>query len=291
MVDVLSDRVRDDSKGCDYMAVDYDLIVEPLNLRDAGRAWFEAEYAHGRGGAPGGQALLMGAVDWMIDMLAASQSRVYVVDGSRRMLEKARVSAGTRSGTVEFVSANWIDLPELPAPLDAVLGDNSFTFLEFPGQWEFMCRKLAARMGAGGVCFLRFFSVPTSHRKLPAAAIVEKYAGRETVNYTEVRTEILFSQWEPATYRIHTETALAFYEKHRGAFSALLEGKPAGFENDLESIAKYRNSGAVYHVPPLGEILRVLEKTFDIMQVSFGPYGLSQYFPLVTVKKKAGAGA
>jgi hypothetical protein len=285
MAKVLKESGSDNGKSGNYMSIDYDLIREPLNLTEAGRPWFKSVYQNSIGATNNHAALLLGCVDWMISMLAENQSKVFVVDNSAVMIEKTKQGIKGEANKVNFVAADWLNQPELPTKVDAVLADNCFNFIEYPGKWELMFTKLANMMNVGGMVFFRFFSVPASHIKLSPEEIVKKYRSSEDVNYTEVRTDILFSQWDPATYLIDTEMALACYEANRAVFSALLEGKALGFKNDLESIAKYRNTRSLYPAPPLTEILRVLEKTFHITQVHFGPYAFSQYFPLVVATK------
>lgn len=269
--------------GTDYFAQAYALIGEPLNLLDAGQQWFRKVYRDDVA-THEGTALVLGAVPWMGRLLRAEYQRVVLADASPRMLEQARRQlADEPAGSahpVEQVQADWLALPDLGGPLGLVVGDNALSFLPFGQPWHELCRDLAQRMRPSGMFMTRMLAVPRQYRRLTVDDIVARYVRRSVINFTEVRALLLLAHWNRATYEIHTEEVLETFERHRATFQPLLQRVPAGCQDDLTTVSKYRGSGAVYFAPPLEEALDVLQATFDVRHMHFGPYALSEFFPL-----------
>jgi hypothetical protein len=120
---------------------------------------------------------------------------------------------------------------------------------------------------------------------MPIEELVAGFTRRTSINYTEVRAALLFAHWNPVTYAINTEEVLDSYESNRRLFAPLLKRCADGVDNDLLTVRKYKSSGAVYYAPPLGEVLSLMGSSFRIRSVHYGPYAMSQYFPLIVASK------
>ena len=68
---------------------------------------------------------------------------------------------------------------------------------------------------------------------------------------------------------------------HGQKFDALLCACQVPEENDLVTMDKYRESGAVYYAPPLPSAVDVLRERFHVHAVHFGSYGMHEYFPVI----------
>jgi SAM-dependent methyltransferase len=224
----------------------------------------------------------------MIDMLRRRADPVLVVDMSPVML--ARIAAETQRkpgvavADVQCIQAEWLRMPPFDQQLGVVLADNAFSFLAFPEGWRTLCRVLARRMQRGGRLIMRILSVPVGHRAVSANDLVEQYRGRQRINYTEVRARLLFAHWNGRTRAIVTEDVLNTFETHRDLFEELI--RRSGAEaNDLETVEKYRGTGAVYYAPPLADAISVIRERFEVLDVQYGPYAVAEYFPLIVAAK------
>jgi len=270
------------------MAQGYARIGEPLNLCTEGRRWLsevclaECDSAHSE------HALVLGATPWLGRFLGERHQRVTLVDRSEAMLRMARAElvSNAASAQIDFVEAAWLELPALVGAADTVVGDNSMSFLPFPSAWTQLCDLLAQRMTRNGRLVTRICSPPTRHCSEPVAQIVAEFLARESINFTELRARLLFADWSPDTYEIDTEQVLRSFENNQTLFEPLLRRFPLTPDNDLLTIEKYRGAGARYTAPPLGEALEVFRTRFKVMSVHFGPYAMSDYFPLVVAVRK-----
>jgi hypothetical protein len=274
----------------DFMRRAYELNGEPLRLLDGGQRWFERVLSSESDTQRRSSALALGATPWLAQLLSRTFLRTTVVDASPAMLNLCAGSVGAHkprpAAPVEFLRCNWLALPPAVGGLDVIAGDNAFSFLRFPDDWEQLLDILADRMTPNGVLFSRLLSVPAIHRRLSPAAIVEDALARHTlVNFTAVRVALLFAHWDSTDFTIRPEDALATFDAHRAEFAPLLCDVMDMAENDLLSIEKYRGTAATYFVPPIAEAIALFERHFHVRAVHFGPYDMSQYFPLIVASK------
>lgn len=272
----------------DYMANGYDLIKEPLNLCRAGQKWFRETVRLKASPGPA-IGLVLGASPWIVQLLRRTHRRVIVVDSSPDMLQKlttvlSRGNTSQPQGFVDCVLGNWLALPEFVQETGVVVGDNSFSFLSFPEVWKALCQDLADRMPAEGRLIIRILSVPANHKVFKPEDILERCLKIAPINCTVARAMLLFSEWNRSTFAIDTEAALDRFEQYFDSFAPLVMA--GGTTNDLLTMRKYRNSAAKYYAPPLEAILDVIREHFTITGVHFGPYVLSDYFPLVVAKRR-----
>ena len=282
-------KVRPSTSPPDFMHKGYVLIKEPLNLREAGQKWFDGVYEQERDRTRQG-GLVLGATPWLAKLLCRDYRRVVLVDINEAMLrlsgQELSEDPDASDAKIEFVHADWRAMPMFPEPFSMIIGDNSFSFLPFPEVWNFLCEELGARMCSGAKLLIRVLSVPAGHRSCSADEIVERFIAYDSINYTEVRANLLFSQWDEGTYTIPTERALAEFEANQASFQRLFARFPILPDNDLITVTKYRGSGTIYYAPPLPEIFKLIERTFRVTSVHFGPYAMSQYFPLLVASKE-----
>jgi hypothetical protein len=187
--------------------------------------------------------------------------------------------------TIQLIRGEWRSLPSLCEAVSVAAGDNAFSYMPYPEGWVGLRDHLADRMAPGATLIVRMWSVPASHRPESIASVVARFMARSAINYTEVRTALLYAHRDGETYSIDTEKVLAECLEHYGDFAPLFRRWPLAPGNDFVTIAKYRNAGAVYYAPPLPEIIGVLGERFTISAVHFGPYEMSQYFPLIVGRR------
>jgi hypothetical protein len=272
----------------DFMADGYALIDEPLNLRADGQRWFTEIYGRRREVASAG--LVLGATPWLAGLLARTCHHTVMVDVSKAMLEHAFRELSSRStrkrAPINAVQANWLQMPQRRDAIDIIVGDNAFSFLEYPNNWAQLRDVLSTITRHRGTLLLRVCSVPSSHRSMPLEELVAGFYRRDSLNYTEVRAALLFAHWNPGTFAIKTEEVLESFESNRRLFDPLLKRCADGVDNDLLTLRKYKRSGVVYYAPPLADILSLMGRSFRISSVNYGPYAMSQYFPLIVASKR-----
>jgi len=276
----------------DFMRRAYESNGEPLRLLESGQRWFARVLSHERDGTQSDTALVLGATPWLAGLIRGTAALTTVADTSTAMLnlcaESVRMSAnGACRGRIDFLHRNWLALPPNVQGLDVVAGDNAFSFLQYPDEWDRLLELLADRMTAGAVLLSRLLAIPGEHRRLDAAEIIRAtLARRAPVNFTALRVALLFAHWDSAEYTIRPEDALDTFQEHRAEFDPLLCDVANATENDLLSIEKYRGTGVTYFVPPLADAIAVFERHFRVSAVYFGPYEMSQYFPLIAAARR-----
>ena len=232
--------------------------------------------------------LVLGGTPWLAAHMQSTLDKTIVVDISPEMLETAKKQVGAQNNAdprkIDFLCANWLSLPDLGRPVDVVAGDNCLTFITYPGGWRHLFEALRTKMNAGSQYILRVAAVPDSHRPLSIGDIVAKYSDSESLNFTEVRAQLLFSYWNPKLKAIDTEEVVKMFEAHVSEFQAIL--KRGGEKNDLAAIRKFRNTGFVLFAPRLNEMLSFLEEYLAIEDVSYGDYGMAEYFPLIVARAR-----
>lgn len=281
------------TRAMDFMRRSYELIDEPLNLSSKGQQWFTrilAEHYHTAASANG---LVLGATPWLSVLMCGAVAKTVVADASAVMLEMCESSVNARWGgrprqNVSYLHSDWLSMPHAIRDLRLVVGDNSFSFLRYPTDWTCLRDALADRMADGAMLLCRVCSVPAGHRPLSSRDIIERAIHVPApLNLTAIRAALLFAHWNPDTYAIRPEAALSTFERDRLQFEQILRGTPNPSENDLVSIEKYRGTDAAYYAPPLAEVIALFERRFHVRAVYFGPYEMSQYFPLIAASKRS----
>jgi len=287
---IMSGLGSQDSRKVDFMLDGFELIKEPLNLEQTGIEWFTRIYMN-HTKTQGHMGLVLGATPWMGHLLGQTQEHVFVIDRSAAMLKKMQRRRSSSSDidtmrTAHFIQGDWLELPQLAQPIDVVLADNAFSFLKYPDQWSLLCDEIADRMSHNASLITRVLSVPLQHCPLTVEEMIHDFLKqRGSRNYSALRASLLFNHWNEVTYAIDTEQVLATFEANRSQFDALYESLPL-VPDDLHTITKYRNTGAVYYAPPLDSVLQVFRARFRISEVHFGQYPLAEYFPVIVGVRK-----
>jgi hypothetical protein len=274
----------------DFMFSGYSFIREPLNLCAAGQRWFRGVYERERHGEGTSNGLVLGATPWLGRLLCQLERHVTCVDMSAAMLQLSRnlFSDHPEAGLEppELIQANWLEMPSFDTSLSNVVGDNSFSYLTYPDGWRRFCDELADRMEPRAALITRLCSVPYKHCHQSIDQIIDQYVENDSINYTEVRAALLFAHWNCSTYEIDTERVLDVFEANEAKFARLFARFPVTLDNDLLTIRKYRGANARYFAPPLPNILDVVGRRFCVTAVHFGPYALSEYFPLLVAHRR-----
>ncbi len=272
----------------DFVTKKYAQIGEPLNLGAPARAWF-ADIFHRQLLPARSQALVLGATPWIARMLRRALDHTTLVDINPVMLDTARTEISScddvAAGTLELLEANWLALPPLRAPVAIAVGDNSFSFVRYPDGWRQLCDALADRMHPGATLLARFLILPLG-RPTTVGEIIEQSLGTTDVNYTAIRTTMLFAGASEDTFELYPARAVAMYDAHRAELDALIERCPATPDNDLCDIERWRGSHAVLYAPPLTHVLDALGGRFRVRDVHIGSYDMAEYFPLIVATRK-----
>lgn len=272
----------------DFVSNRYAQVGEPLNLRGSARVWFAQIFE--RQPLPSRSlALVLGATPWIARMLRGALDHTTLVDINPKMLDTARAEISSSddgaAGTVELIEANWLALPALRAPVAIAVGDNSFSFVRHPEEWRQLCNALADRMHPGATLMARFLILPPG-RPTTVAEIIEQSLGATDVNYTAMRTAMLFAGASDDTFELYPARAVEMFDAHRTDLAALFERCPCTPDNDFFAIERWRGSRAVLYAPPLAQVLDALGERFRVRDVHFGPFDMAEYFPLVVATRK-----
>jgi hypothetical protein len=272
----------------DFVSKKYAQIGEPLNLRADARAWFVDIFE--RQSLPARSlALVLGATPWIARMLGRALDHTTLADINPVMLDTARAEISCfddgATGSVELLEANWLALPALRAPVAIAVGDNSFSFVRYPEGWRQLCDALADRMHPGATLMARFLILPLE-RPTTVAEIIDQSLGTTDINYTAIRTAMLFAGASEDTFELYPARAVAMFDSHRADLAALFERCPATPDNDLCDIERWRGSPAVLYAPTLTHVLDALGGRFRVRDIHIGPYDMAEYFPLIVATRK-----
>ncbi len=275
------------TRSFDFISNRYAQVGEPLSLRGSSRAWF-AEIFQRQSLPARSLALVLGATPWIARMLRGALDHTTLVDINPKMLDTARAEMASSddgaAGTVELIEANWLALPALRAPIAIAVGDNSFSFVRHPEEWRQLCDALADRMHPGATLMARFLTLPLG-RPTTVAEIIEQSLGATHINYTALRTAMLFAGAGEDTFELYPARAVEMCDAHRADLGALFERCPCTPDNDF-AIERWRGSSAVFYAPPLAHVLDALGDRFRVRDIHFGPFDMAEYFPLIVATRK-----
>jgi hypothetical protein len=276
------------SRKFDFVSKSYAQVGEPLNMRGSTRAWF-AEIFQRQSLPARSLALVLGATPWIARMLRGALDHTTLVDINPKMLDTARAEISSSddgaAGTVELIEANWLALPALRAPIAIAVGDNSFSFVRYAEEWRQLCDALADRMHPGATLMARFLTLPLG-RPTTFAEIIEHSMGATHINYTALRTAMLFAGAGKDTFELYLARAVEMYDAHRADLDALFERCPCTPDNDFLAIERWRGSSAVFYAPPLAHVLDALGDRFRVRDIHFGPFDMTEYFPVIVATRK-----
>lgn len=270
------------------MSVGYDDIGEPLYLSQKQQAWFNSFCTVAPTGKSNAPAIILGATDWLVDAARADHDQVIVVDHSEVMLNRIREGRPSMEG-ITPVQMDWKAMtPEclgLAEIATVVCGDNSFSYLEFPGEWRTVLSQLKRMSSRDARVALRFLAWPLQPAPRDFQGIVTRFERLPWLTSTVLRVALLFSCQDPATYRISTESAAQLYLSQAAELDGLLTHLPSKARADLSTMSKYIGAGADYFAPPIGQILEVVSEHFDVESINYGQYPLGEWFPLVVARR------
>ena len=272
----------------DFISNGYSRVAEPLSLRGCARDWFVEIFE--RQTLPARSlGLVLGGTPWIGRMLQGALDHTALVDINPAMLDTARAEFSSAedgaAGTVELIEANWLALPALRAPVAIAVGDNSFSFIRHPQGWRQLCDALADRMHPGATLMARFLTLPLG-RLTTVAEIVEQALRAPDINYTAIRTAMLFAAASEDSFELRLAHAVEMFDAHRADLAALFERCPCTPDNDMFDIERWRGSPAVYYAPPLAHILDALGERFCVRDIHFGPFVMAESFPVIVATRK-----
>jgi len=272
----------------DFVSSRYAQTGEPLSLRARARAWF-ADIFERQSLPARSLGLVLGGTPWIGRMLRRALDHTALVDINPKMLDTARADFSSHddgaAGTLELIEANWLALPALRAPIAIAVGDNSFSFVRYPGEWRHLCDALADRMHPGATLMARFLALPLG-RLTTVAEIIEQSLGATDINYTAIQTAMLFAEASLDSFQLHPARAVKMFDAHRADLGVLLKRCPCRPDNDMLNIERWRGSRAVFYAPPLAHILDALGERFRVSDIHFGPFDMAEYFPLIVATRK-----
>lgn len=110
----------------------------------------------------GSRVLIQGATPELVDLaLRKNASRVIAMDKSRSVFPAMRLFGCRDWAKVERLHSDWRQFtPELEGQLDLVLGDGTFTLLDFPAEWRQALENTYRYLVPGGRLILRLSFQP-----------------------------------------------------------------------------------------------------------------------------------
>lgn len=273
------------TKTTEFINDYYALSEEPLNLRAAGQKWFAKIY-HSESSPNHSVGLVLGGTPWLGSLLKTNLQRVMMVDLNPEMLQTARTEiekSAQSSAEVSYICGNWLSMPEFPLPIDLVAGDNCLNFLQYPEGWMQFLDNLATKLSCQARLMIRFIAIPPTHKAITIDELVAEYLRADSISYTQVRAHLLLAHWRPDLLAIPTEQVVEAFDQYEGKFNSLFNKFPKR-NNDLVTIRKFRGSGFMAYAPPLDDVLKFVMRKFEVTGIHFGPYGLAEYFPLITAR-------
>ena len=265
------------------MADTYSQAEEPLNLLGASRAWFDSEY-YGYRQSRKQAALILGATPWLANLCLGNHQHVHLMDLSRKMLGFNKAESVNAANGIHHHCMNWVAISELEAVFDTVCGDNSFSFIP-KGHWQQFISDLSEKMRSGAMLISRFFSVPEIYSPLNRAELISHYRRHDSINFTEMRCRMMFTGLNIDEFEIDTGDVIDQYISNISEYQQVTASTKIE-ETLLNDVLKYRGTNIRLFVPKVSKIIEFLAPCFRLVKVSYGSYGMSEFFPLIIAMRR-----
>jgi hypothetical protein len=267
----------------DFMADTYSQACEPLNLLGTNQAWFNNEYFRYNQGSKNA-ALILGATPWLTTLCLGNHQHVHLMDLSKKMLRLNKTASADAESRIHHHCMNWMAISTLQHAFDTVCGDNSFAFI--PKEcWKEFINDLSTKMSSGSVLISRFFSVPEIYTPMNRAEIIRHYRLHHKINFTEMRCRMMFTALNIDESEIDTQEAIDQYLGNISEYQRVTEDMKIE-ETLLNDVLKYKGTHIKLFVPRVSKIIELLSPCFQLIKVTYGSYGMSEFFPLIIAMRR-----
>ncbi|MES2627182.1 MAG: class I SAM-dependent methyltransferase [Pseudomonadota bacterium] len=267
----------------DFMADTYSQACEPLNLVGASQAWFANEY-HCHNQSSKKAALILGGTPWLTNLCMANHQDVHLMDMSKKMLEFTQTDSTHAESKIHHHCMNWTSISALESEFDTVCGDNSFAFI--PKEcWQDFIHDLSTKMSTGSVLISRFFSVPDMYTPMSRADLIRHYRPHKKINFTEMRCRMMFTGLNIDDFEIDTNNVIDQYVANISEYQLVSEDTKIE-STLLNDVLKYKDTNIKLFVPRVNKITELLSPYFQLIKVTYGSYGMSDFFPLVIATRR-----
>lgn len=185
-------------------------------------------------------------------------TRITALEKNEAMVE--HVWPGVASGEARVVSGDWLDAAALVGPCDLILGDGVFSQLQYPDQYDRLCRQVSQILRPEGRWVVRLYAGETpgeSSREVFAQAL----AGR-LPNVSEFKLRLMMALCaEGGMPHVAVSHIWTVWDRQRRENPAV-EGLWS--VADRQTIENYRDSPVRYSFPPASRVIELVSRWFAI---------------------------
>jgi hypothetical protein len=226
-------------------------------------------------------ALLLGVTPSIAEIAWPESVVLTAADYSLDMVQG--VWPGNLPRSRHAVCANWRSLPLRRHFCDVVVGDGSMNCVRFPDEFRDLTNNLYSVLNEQGLALLRFYVKP-----IPCEGPEDLFAeaARGAIpDFHEFKFRLLMAMQESTQAGVAVDAVYKLWTKHNQDNPGLCER--AGWNRrDTETMNLYQGSNTVHTFPALAEIQRALADRFELLEISYPSYPLSERCPILVLKRR-----
>jgi len=224
------------------------------------------------------RGLILGATPELARLHWPEGARVLAVDRSQVMIEKVwpghpKAGLGGRCG-------DWLDLPLARQTCDLVLGDGSFTQLDYPQDYRGVFQSIRRVLTDHGVVTIRFF-VRSDEQEHPEAVLADLWRGGiGSFHVLKLRLAMALQECVERGVQLHTVWNFWANSINRDELIARLGWSP----RVISTMDNYRGLTTRYTFPTLAELRQVIGPEFREVNCVVPKYAFGERCPILTLK-------
>lgn len=233
-------------------------------------------------GGQGLRALLLGVTPELVVMRWPAGTRLLSVDRCMDMI-RGVFPAEALSPTRRVVRGDWLRLPVADGGVDLVVGDGCHTLLESPGGYRAFGREVCRVLRPGGRFVSRLFVRPEESE--PVEQVLGDLAGGRIGNFHVFKWRLAMALHDGLDRGVRVGDIWECWHG-AGIEPRALAARLGWPEEEIRTIEAYRDAGARYTYPTLGEARQALAPHFEELACHFGDYELGERCPTLSLERR-----
>lgn len=239
------------------------------------RRWYAARRAR----PP--KALLLGVTPEIAAMAWPDETELVAADRSEPMIQ--RVWPGDVGGRRKAVCADWFDLSSGSDTYDVVIGDGTFTILDYPGQYRALAATVRDVLASDGIFISRFFLRPAMSET--AETVFDDLLANRIATFHGFKFRLAMALQESADSGVRMGDVYSAWRSAAIDLDSLMAmtGWPAGA---IETIRLYEGKDSRLSFPSAAEMDAAMSEHFEKIDKHYLPMQMGERCPIVSYRRR-----